>query len=181
MPISDDVVLGEGVSIPHPQLVNLYGCVIGDETKVGPFVEITRGVTVGKRCKVSSHSFLCEGVTVEDGVFIGHGVMFTNDMFPRATTNGQLQTDDDWEMLPTLVREGASIGSGATILCGLTIGAQAMVGAGAVVIDDVPDYAVVVGCPARAVGDAREKGGQDAGTGSGAGDGDGPGTSHTPR
>jgi UDP-2-acetamido-3-amino-2,3-dideoxy-glucuronate N-acetyltransferase len=157
VPISDDVILGEGVSIPHPGLVNLYGCSIGAESKVGPFVEISRGVAVGKRCKISSHSFLCEGVTVEDNVFVGHGVMFTNDMFPRATTRGELQQDGDWEMLPTLVRSGASIGSGATVLCGLTIGVEAMVGAGAVVTQDVPDYAIVVGCPARVVGDVRQR------------------------
>lgn len=172
MPISDDVVLGDGVSIPHPGLVNLYGCSIGDESKVGPFVEICRGVSVGKRCKVSSHSFLCEGVTVEDGVFIGHGVMFTNDMFPRATSDGELQTDDDWEMLPTLVRSGASIGTGATILPGLSIGVEAMVGAGAVVTESVADYAIVVGCPARVVGDARDRAGGAARSGREVTDGD---------
>jgi acetyltransferase-like isoleucine patch superfamily enzyme len=153
--IADDVVLGRDVRIPVPDLVNLYGCSVGDESVVGPFVEIQRGCAVGARCKVSSHSFLCEGVTLEDEVFIGHGVMFTNDRFPRATTDGVLQAASDWELLPTLVRVGASVGSGATILPGITVGREAMVGAGAVVVHDVPDFAVVVGVPARMVGDVR--------------------------
>jgi UDP-2-acetamido-3-amino-2,3-dideoxy-glucuronate N-acetyltransferase len=152
MPIADSVKLGHNVVIHHPQLVNLYGCTIGDDTKIGAFVEIQKGAVVGARCKVSSHSFLCEGVVLEDGVFIGHGVMFTNDKSPRATTAlGGLQTEADWSVAPTLVKCGASIGSGATVLCGLTIGEGAMVGAGAVVTHDVPAHAVVAGVPARAL------------------------------
>lgn len=157
MPVADDVILGEDVSIPQPSLVNLYGCSIGEGSKIGPFVEIGRGAAVGKRCKIGSHSYVCDGVTIEDWVFIGHGVMFTNDLFPRATTNGELQTEKDWQLVTTLVKKGASIGSGATILPGLAIGVEAMVGAGAVVTTDVPDYAIVVGNPARVVGDARER------------------------
>jgi len=155
--IADDVVLGIGVRIPQPGLVNLYGCSVGEESVIGAFVEVQRGASVGARCKVSSHSFICEGVTLEDEVFIGHGVMFTNDTFPRATTGGALQTAGDWKLVSTVVRKGASIGSGATILPGVTVGASAMVGAGAVVADDVPDYAIVVGVPARVVGDVRER------------------------
>lgn len=156
MPIAQDVSLGADVRIFWPQLVNLYGCTIGDETQIGPFVEIQRGVVVGARCKISSHAFLCSGVTLEEGVFVGHGVMFTNDRYPRATTpQGALQTPADWELLPIHVRRGASIGSNATILAGVTVGVGAMVGAGAVVTRDVPDYAVVVGVPARVVGDVR--------------------------
>jgi UDP-2-acetamido-3-amino-2,3-dideoxy-glucuronate N-acetyltransferase len=157
--IADDVVLGRGVRIPQPDLVNLYGCSIGDDSIVGAFVEIQRGAVVGSRCKVSSHSFVCEGVTIEDEVFIGHGVVFTNDRFPRATVGGVVQGAGDWEMVSTSVRRGASIGSGATILPGVTIGVEAMVGAGAVVADDVPDYAIVVGVPARVIGDVRDRGG----------------------
>jgi acetyltransferase-like isoleucine patch superfamily enzyme len=158
MPISDSVQLAEKVRIPHPDLVNLYGCTIGTETKVGTFVEIQKDVKVGARCKLSSHTFICEGVTIEDEVFVGHGVMFTNDLYPRATTAaGQIQTEADWAVVPTLVKRGASIGSGATILCGVTIGQGALVGAGAVVTRDVPDYAIVVGAPARVIGDSREK------------------------
>jgi UDP-2-acetamido-3-amino-2,3-dideoxy-glucuronate N-acetyltransferase len=149
LPIAANVVLGQNVSIPQPTLVNLYGCRIGDETKIGSFVEIQKGVLVGARCKISSHSFLCEGVTIEDEVFVGHGVMFTNDPHPRATAGGRLQTEADWKVIPTVVRQGASIGSGAVILCGITIGARALVGAGAVVTRDVPDGAVVAGVPAR--------------------------------
>jgi acetyltransferase-like isoleucine patch superfamily enzyme len=149
MPIDTSVTLGAGVVIHHPELVNLYGCTIGDETKVGAFVEIQTGVRVGRRCKISSHTFLCEGVTIEDEVFVGHGVMFINDRLPRATADGRLQTKDDWQVEPTCVRRGASIGSGAVILCGVTIGAGALVGAGAVVTHDVPDGAVVSGVPAR--------------------------------
>jgi acetyltransferase-like isoleucine patch superfamily enzyme len=152
MPIAADVRLGTGVRIPHPDLVNLYGCAIGDDTKIGTFVEIQKRASIGARCKVSSHSFICDGVTIEDEVFIGHGVMFTNDPFPRATASGgALQTDADWTVVPTVVKRGASIGSGAVILCGVTIGARSMVGAGAVVTRDVPDDAVVAGVPARAV------------------------------
>ena len=156
MPIAQDVSLGANVRIFWPQLVNLYGCTIGDETQIGPFVEIQRGAVIGARCKISSHAFICTGVTLEDGVFVGHGVMFTNDRYPRATTpQGSLQTSADWELLPIRVRRGASIGSNATVLAGVTVGVGAMVGAGAVVTHDVPDYAVVVGVPARVVGDVR--------------------------
>lgn len=129
---------------------NLYGCEIGDDVKIGAFVEIQKGARVGHRCKVSSHSFLCEGVTLEDEVFIGHGVTFINDRFPRATnTDGGLQTEADWDCVPTVVKRGASIGSGATILCGVSIGERAIVGAGSVVTKDVPDGAIVAGNPAR--------------------------------
>lgn len=158
MPVARDVILGEGVCIFYPDLVNLYGCCIGAETRIGPFVEIQKNVSIGARCKVSSHSFICEGVTLEDGVFVGHGVMFTNDLYPHATNDdGSLCSESDWALLKTLVRQGASIGSNATILPGLTIGRQAMIGAGAVVTKDVPDYAVVVGVPARVVGDIRDQ------------------------
>jgi UDP-2-acetamido-3-amino-2,3-dideoxy-glucuronate N-acetyltransferase len=157
MPVNSDVLLGNNVKIFHPQLVNLYGCEIGDETKIGSFVEIQKNVTVGCRCKVSSHSFLCEGVVIEDEVFIGHGVMFTNDLYPKATNaDGSLQTDLDWAVVKTLVKRCASIGSNATVLPGLTIGEKALVGAGAVVTKDVPDYAIVMGVPARVVGDVRQ-------------------------
>lgn len=146
-----DVELGKDVRIAQPALVNLYGCKIGDDTKVGAFVEIQRNASVGARCKVSSHSFICEGVTIEDEVFIGHGVMFINDRLPRATVGGQLQTEKDWKVVPTRVCRGASIGSGATILCGITIGERALVGAGAVVTKDVPADTTVAGVPARAL------------------------------
>jgi UDP-2-acetamido-3-amino-2,3-dideoxy-glucuronate N-acetyltransferase len=143
----------------HESLVNLYGCTIGDETKIGTFVEIQKNVVVGRRCKISSHSFLCEGVTIEDGVFVGHGVMFTNDAYPRAVTaSGDLQTEADWVVVPTRVREQASIGSGATILCGLTIGRGALIAAGAVVTRDVPDYGLVAGVPARLIGSVSPEG-----------------------
>lgn len=156
--INDDVKLGKGVLVRHPQLVNLYGCSIGDETKIGAFVEIQKGVTIGRRCKISSHTFVCDGVTIEDGVFIGHGVMFTNDVYPSAVTDtGELQTESDWVLVPTIVKRGASIGSNASILCGLTIGRGALVGAGAVVTKDVPDYAIVAGVPAKLVGDVRSR------------------------
>jgi acetyltransferase-like isoleucine patch superfamily enzyme len=151
MPIAADVILGEHVQIHHRDLVNLYGCRIGDDTKIGAFVEIQKNVVVGSRCKISSHSFLCEGVTIEDEVFVGHGVMFINDPRPRATSNGQLQTDADWQVVPTRVARGASIGSGATILCGVTIGEGAMIGAGAVVTRDVAGGETVAGVPARAL------------------------------
>lgn len=128
---------------------NLYGCEIGDDVKIGTFVEIQKGARVGNRCKISSHSFICEGVRLEDEVFIGHGVTFINDRFPRATTHGQLQTEADWSCVPTAVKRGASIGSGATILCGVVIGERAIVGAGSVVTKDVPDGAIVAGNPAR--------------------------------
>jgi len=150
MPITDDVSLGTGVVIPQPDLVNLYGCRIGAETKIGAFVEIQKNVAVGARCKISSHTFICEGVELEDEVFIGHGVVFTNDKYPRATAaDGHLQTEEDWSVVPTRVRRGASIGSGAVILCGVTIGEAAMVGAGAVVTRDVAPGEVVAGVPGR--------------------------------
>jgi acetyltransferase-like isoleucine patch superfamily enzyme len=149
MPIVN-VELGRDVLIFHRDLVNLYGCRIGDETKVGTFVEIQKGVVVGARCKISSHSFLCEGVTIEDEVFVGHGVMFINDIEPRATTaDGALQTEADWSVLATRVRRGASIGSGAVIMGGVTIGEGALVGAGAVVTKDVGPGEIVAGVPAR--------------------------------
>jgi acetyltransferase-like isoleucine patch superfamily enzyme len=156
MPITDSVSLGKGVKIFHPSLVNLYGCSVGDETKIGAFVEVQKGAAIGARCKISSHTFICEGVTIEDGVFIGHGVMFTNDPYPRAANpDGSLQTEADWKVETTRVRRGASIGSNATVLCGLTIGEGAIVGAGAVVTKDVPDYAIVAGVPARIIGDTQ--------------------------
>jgi acetyltransferase-like isoleucine patch superfamily enzyme len=143
------VKLGAGVVIHHPDLVNLYGCSVGDDTKIGAFVEIQKNATVGSRCKISSHTFVCEGVTIEDDVFVGHGVMFINDRYPRATSGGHLQTEADWTVVATRVERGASIGSGAVVLCGVTIGAGAMIGAGAVVTRDVPADAVVAGVPAR--------------------------------
>lgn len=150
MPIAQDVQLGRDVRIFHPDLVNLYGCAIGDESRIGTFVEIQAGAKIGARCKISSHSFICEGVTIEDEVFVGHGVMFTNDKYPRATTaDGRPQQAADWTLQHTLVGRAASIGSNATILCGVTIGAGACVGAGAVVTKDVPPGAVVAGVPAR--------------------------------
>ncbi|MBT4814562.1 MAG: N-acetyltransferase [Lentisphaerae bacterium] len=148
MPIGDDVRLGVGVKIFHPSLVNLYGCTVGAGTKIGTFVEIQKNASIGSKCKISSHTFICEGVTIEDEVFVGHGVMFMNDRYPRATTGGELQTEVDWDVIPTRVCRGASIGSGATILCGVTIGAGASVGAGAVVTKDVPPDTIVVGVPA---------------------------------
>jgi UDP-2-acetamido-3-amino-2,3-dideoxy-glucuronate N-acetyltransferase len=156
--IARDVVLGKDVVIHHPDLVNLYGCSIGAGTRIGTFVEIQRGAVVGCACKISSHTFICDGVTLEDGVFVGHGVMFTNDRFPQAlTADGQLQTDADWQLVPTRVGRRASIGSHATILPGLTIGEHALVGAGAVVTRDVPPYGIVVGVPARLIGDVRDR------------------------
>jgi UDP-2-acetamido-3-amino-2,3-dideoxy-glucuronate N-acetyltransferase len=150
--IAANVKLLEGTVIHHPDLVNLYGCTIGEGTRIGTFVEIQKNVLVGRNCKISSHSFLCEGVTLEDGVFIGHGVMFTNDVYPHAVNaDGSLQTDSDWAVVPTLVKRQASIGSNATILPGITIGVGAQVGAGAVVTKDVPDGAVVAGVPARII------------------------------
>ena len=149
MPIAPDVVLGERVAIFHPTLVNLYGCRIGDDTKIGTFVEIQKNAVIGRRCKISSHTFVCEGVTIEDDVFVGHGVMFINDRRPRATADGRLQTESDWTVVPTLVKRGASIGSGAAILCGVTIGENALIGAGAVVTRDVAPGETVAGVPAR--------------------------------
>jgi UDP-2-acetamido-3-amino-2,3-dideoxy-glucuronate N-acetyltransferase len=157
MPIGADVKLGARVKIPHPDLVNLYGCAVGEDTRIGTFVEIQKQATIGARCKISSHTFVCEGVTIEDEVFVGHGVMFINDRYPRATAGGRPQTEDDWTVVPTLVKRGTSIGSGAVILCGMTIGEGAMVGAGAVVTRDVPDHALVYGVPGRLIGDVRTK------------------------
>lgn len=157
MPIGKDVKLDSGVVIFHPDLVNLYGCRIGAETKIGTFVEIQKNSVIGAQCKISSHTFICEGVTIEDEVFVGHGVLFINDRHPRATSGGKLQTEADWHVIPTLVKRGASIGSGAVIMCGIILGQYCMIGAGAVVTHDVPDYASVVGVPAKVVGDVRDK------------------------
>ena len=145
--VAPDVKLGENVKLSV--FINLYGCEIGDETKIGAFVEIQKNVKVGKRCKISSHTFVCEGVTIEDEVFIGHGVTFINDSYPRATTDGRLQSEADWDVETTLIKKGASIGSGATILSKLTVGEKAIVGAGSVVTRDVPANAIVAGNPAR--------------------------------
>jgi acetyltransferase-like isoleucine patch superfamily enzyme len=146
--IASDVSLGQNVRLS--QFINLYGCAVGDNSKIGAFVEIQKNATVGKNCKISSHTFICEGVTIEDNVFIGHNVTFTNDIYPRATApNGELQTATDWTVEPTLVKRGASIGSGATILARVTIGENAIVGAGAVVTRDVPANTIVAGNPAR--------------------------------
>lgn len=148
--VAPDVRLGRNVTIHN--FVNLYGCTIGDETRLGTFVEVQKNASIGKRCKISSHSFICEGVTIEDEVFIGHGVMFINDKYPRATTvDGAPQTEADWKVQQTLVRRGASIGSNATVLSGVVIGANATVGAGSVVTRSVPDGAVVAGNPARQI------------------------------
>jgi UDP-2-acetamido-3-amino-2,3-dideoxy-glucuronate N-acetyltransferase len=149
VPIAPTVKLGTGVMIFHKDLVNLYGCEVGDDTKIGAFVEIQKNAFIGARCKISSHTFVCEGVTIEDEVFIGHGVMFINDRHPRATADGALQTEADWTVVATRIRRGASIGSGAVIMCGVTVGEKALVGAGAVVTRDVPPGATVAGVPAR--------------------------------
>lgn len=145
--IAPDVRLGKGVKLYA--FVNLYGCEIGENTRIGTFVEIQKGARVGANCKISSHAFICEGVTIEDDVFVGHNVTFINDRFPRATTSGRLQTEADWVLEPTLIKRGASIGSSATILCGVTVGEGAIVGAGSVVTKDVPAATVVAGNPAR--------------------------------
>jgi len=148
--IASNVILGENVSLQD--FINLYGCRIGDNTKIGPFVEIQKNVTVGRNCKIQSHSFLCEGVSIADEVFVGHGVMFINDRYPRsATAEGSLQTEGDWKVVPTVIKKGASIGSNATILCGVTVGEGAIVGAGSVVTKDVPPRTIVAGNPARII------------------------------
>jgi UDP-2-acetamido-3-amino-2,3-dideoxy-glucuronate N-acetyltransferase len=155
--IASSVKLGDGVIIHHPDLVNLYGCSIGAGSRVGTFVEIQKGVSIGEYCKISSHAFICEGVAVEDGVFVGHGVMFTNDLQPRAVNpDGSLQSDADWSVVPTLVKRYSSIGSNATIVAGVTIGEGAQIGAGAVVTKDVPAYAIAAGVPARIIGRAKD-------------------------
>jgi UDP-2-acetamido-3-amino-2,3-dideoxy-glucuronate N-acetyltransferase len=155
--IASDVILGNDVKIYN--FVNLYGCEIGDGTKIGTFVEIQKGAKIGKNCKISSHSFVCEGVEIEDNVFIGHGVMFINDKFPRATNDdGSMQTEEDWKLEKTLIKKGASIGSNATILCGVTIGEKATIGAGSVVTKDIPDGGIAFGNPAKIRrGDAETK------------------------
>lgn len=151
-------MLGTGVRIFQPDLVNLYGCSIGDETKIGAFVEIQKNATIGARCKISSHTFVCEGVEIEDECFIGHGVMFTNDAYPSAVNqDGTLQTEADWQVIKTKVKRRASIGSNATIIGGVSVGEGALVGAGAVVTRDVPDFAIVAGVPARVIGDVRKR------------------------
>jgi acetyltransferase-like isoleucine patch superfamily enzyme len=161
MPIAADVTLGADVRIHHPELVNLYGCTIAAETRIGAFVEIQKNSSVGERCKISSHTFICEGVIIDDEVFVGHGVMFTNDVYPRAVNeDGSPQTEADWSVVSTRVKRRASIGSNATILAGVTIGESALVGAGAVVTSDVTDYAIVAGVPARVIGDVRKRRGE---------------------
>ena len=145
--IAPDVKLGKGVKLS--KFINLYGCEIGDDTKIGAFVEIQKNASVGRQCKISSHTFICEGVTIEDNVFIGHGVMFINDIYPRATANGQLQTESDWRVDRTVIKNGASIGTGATILANVTIGENAIVGAGSVVTKNVPANCIVGGIPAK--------------------------------
>jgi len=156
--IAADVRLGENVVIYHPGLVNLYGCEIGDGCKIGAFVEIRKQVKIGRNVKVQAFAFIPEGVIVEDGVFIGPHVCFTNDKYPRAVNpEGSLMEADDWEIVPTLVKQGAGIGANATIMCGITIGEYAMVGAGAVVTRDVPAYAIVAGIPAQVIGDIRDR------------------------
>lgn len=158
MPIAENVIFDKNVKVFHPDLVNIYGCKIGEGTTVGPFVEIQAQVEIGAECKISSHSFLCAGVTIEDGVFVGHGVMFINDLYPFAVNeDGSMQTAGDWELVETKIKERVSIGSNATILGGITIGRNAIIGAGAVVTKDVPDYAIVAGVPAKIIGDARNQ------------------------
>jgi acetyltransferase-like isoleucine patch superfamily enzyme len=149
--IADDVRLGENVKLAD--FINLYGCVIGDNTKIGTFVEVQKNTSIGKNCKIQSHTFICEGVTIEDDVFVGHGVTFINDKYPRATNgNGGLKTEADWSAAPTVVKKGASVGSGSTILCNVTIGEKAIVGSGSVVTKDVPPGSIVAGNPAKIIG-----------------------------
>ncbi len=152
-----NVKLGSNVKIHQPDIVNLYGCEIGDNTSIGPFVEIQKNVKIGKNVKISTHTFICEGVTIEDDVFIGHNVSFINDKYPRATKDGILQTEKDWDVISTLVKKGASIGSGSTILCGITIGQNSIIGAGSVVTKDIPDNLIVVGVPAKILRKIDEK------------------------
>ncbi len=148
--ITDDVQLGSNVKLAN--YINLYGCRIGDGTKIGTFVEVQKNAIIGKNCKIQSHTFICEGVVIEDDVFIGHGVTFINDKYPRATNSeGQMQTEKDWKVIPTIVKKGASVGSGATILCNLTIGENAIIGAGSVVVKDVPANSIVAGNPAKLI------------------------------
>lgn len=158
MPIADNVKLGENVKVFHPSQVNLYGCTVGNDTKIGSFVEIQKNATIGARCKISSHSFICEGVLIEDEVFIGHGVMFINDRYPRATNvDGSVQTEADWKLETTHVKRAASIGTSATIMSGISIGEGALIAAGAVVTENVSAYAIVAGVPARVIGDTRAR------------------------
>lgn len=158
MPIAESARLADSVKVFQPALVNLYGCSVGADTRIGAFVEIQKNASVGARCKISSHSFICEGVVIEDEVFIGHGVMFTNDRFPRATnSDGSPQTEADWQVEVTRVKRFASIGTNATVICGVTIGEGALVGAGAVVTKDVPDHAIVAGVPARVIGSTQQR------------------------
>lgn len=152
--VADTVTLGRDVAIF--EFTNLYGCTIGDESRIGTFVEVQKNATIGARCKIQSHTFICEGVAIEDEVFVGHGVMFINDPYPSATSDGKLQSEADWVVIPSRVKRGARLGSGAVIMCGVTIGEGALVGAGAVVTRDVPDHAIVAGVPARVIGDVRE-------------------------
>ena len=148
--IAPDVILGKDVVLND--FINLYGCTIGDGTRIGPFVEVQKNAIIGKNCKIQSHTFICEGVTIEDEVFVSHGVMFINDKFPRATNDsGELQTEEDWNVIPTLVKRGASIGSNVTVMCGITVGTRSIIGAGSVVINDVPDNVIVAGNPARII------------------------------
>ena len=148
--IAPNVILGKDVVLND--FINLYGCTIGDGTRIGPFVEVQKNAIIGKRCKIQSHTFICEGVTIEDEVFVSHGVMFINDKLPRATNDsGELQTEEDWNVIPTLVKRGASIGSNVTVMCGITVGSRSIVGAGSVVINDVPDNVIVAGNPARVI------------------------------
>ncbi len=158
MPISNSCKIAESVLIYHGELVNLYGCTIGEYTQVGPFVEIQKNAIIGKKCKISSHSFICEGVEIEDNVFIGHGVVFINDLFPSAVSeSGNMKNESDWELVKTKIKKGASIGSNATIMGGITIGTMALIGAGAVITKNIPDYKIVIGNENKIIGDVRNK------------------------